>query len=180
MFGRQHDITARDQRAQIDVPLPDDAIAAITGTDDTAQPTNDDFMSSPLMQDDDSLDSHLNSLGPVEELTPAPTPSAPEIAVPQTRDIPVQQPPRRLSTNDLLDIKRAALGELSPIIDVLDVKPEEKFRTIIELIQSTDNQALLPAALSIAQTIPDKQVRAQALLAIINEANYFTKHNAGL
>jgi len=179
MFGRQHDITARDQRTQIDVPLPDDAIAAITNTDDT--PAADDFMNSPLMQDDASLDDHLDSLVPEQQPAPVQQPptSAPEIAAPEQRDIPVQQPPRRLSTGDLLDVKRAALSELSPIIDVLDVKPEEKFRTLIELIQSTDNQALLPAALSIAKTIPDKQVRAQALLAIINETNYFSKQNAG-
>lgn len=178
MFGRQHDITTRDQQQSIDVPLPDDAIAAITGSGQAAVAA--DFNDSALMQDDGlSLDDHLSGLSsaPDEntaEYSSAPTVSAQKIAVkPAT-------PPRRLSSGDLLDIKRAALGELSPIIDVLDGKPEEKFRTIIELIQSTDNQALLPAALAIAKEIPDRQIRAHALLAIINETNYFTKYNAGL
>lgn len=171
MFGRQHDITTRDQQQHIDVPLPDDAIAAITSQDDNSG----GFASSPLMQDDGpSLDDHLDALtgSGSNHSVPAPTPELPVAPIPQPA-------PRRLSNSDLLDIKRAALSELSPIVDVLDGKPEDKFRTMIELIQSTDNQTLLPAALTIAKEIPDRQVRAHALLAIINEANYFSKHNAG-
>jgi hypothetical protein len=177
MFGRQQDITTRDQRAPIDVPLPDDAIAAITASDDASAPVaNQSFMDTPLMQDDVSLDGHLDAI----EAKPAPQPqAAPLLPQAAPRTVSVQQPPKRLTTNDLLDLKHAALTELSPIIDVLDAKPEDKFRTLIELIQSTDNQSLLPSALAIAKTIEDKQVRAQALLTIVNEANYFTKHNAG-
>lgn len=180
MFGRQQDITARDQRAQIDVPLPDDAIAAITGTDDVQQ-NDQNFMNTPLMQDDVSLDDHLDALSAAPAPQAMAKPSAPEMTAPapQPRAVPVQQAPRRMTTNDLLDLKHAALTELSPIIDVLDADPEDKFRTLVELIQSTDNQALLPTAFELAKNISDKQVRAQALLTIINEANYFTKHNSG-
>lgn len=178
MFGRQQDITTRDQRAPIDVPLPDDAIAAITGSEDASAPATDqNFMDTPFMQDDASLDDHLEAIE--AKPAPAPQPQAAPLLPQAVRNVPVQQPPKRLTTNDLLDLKHAALTELSPIIDVLDAKPEDKFRTLIELIQSTDNQALLPSALAIAKTIEDKQVRAQALLTIVNEANYFTKHNAG-
>lgn len=176
MFGRQQDITTRDQRAPIDVPLPDDAIAAITSGDDSQAGASQNFMDAPLMQDDDtSLDDHLDAI----DAKPQPQPQAAPLLPQAARSVPVQQPPKRLTTNDLLDLKHAALTELSPIIDVLDAKPEDKFRTLIELIQSTDNQSLLPSALAIAKTIEDKQVRAQALLTIVNETNYFTKHNAG-
>lgn len=179
MFGRQQDITTRDQRAPIDVPLPDDAIAAITSSDDVqAAVTSQNFMDTPLMQDDTSLDDHLDAIES-KSAPAAPQPQATPLLPQAARTVPVQQPPKRLTTNDLLDLKHAALTELSPIIDVLDAKPEDKFRTLIELIQSTDNQSLLPSALAIAKTIEDKQVRAQALLTIVNEANYFTKHNAG-
>jgi len=180
MFGRQQDITTRDQRASIDVPLPDDAIAAITASDDTSAPVtsqSQNFMDTPFMQDDSSLDDHLDAIE--QNPVPAPKPQAAPLLPQAARNVPVQQPPKRLTTNDLLDLKHAALTELSPIIDILDAKPEDKFRTLIELIQSTDNQSLLPSALAIAKTIEDKQVRAQALLTIVNEANYFTKHNAG-
>lgn len=175
MFGRQQDITTRDQRALIDVPLPDDAIAAITSSDDSQADASQNFMDTPFMQDDASLDEHLDAI----EAAPIPQPQAAPLLPQAARNVPVQQPPKRLTTNDLLDLKHAALTELSPIIDMLNAKPEDKFRTLIELIQSTDNQSLLPSALVIAKTIEDKQVRAQALLTIVNEANYFTKHNAG-
>jgi len=43
------------------------------------------------------------------------------------------------------------------------------------MIQSTDNQALLKDAYAAAQAISDDKARAQALLDIINEINYFTQ-----
>ena len=41
-------------------------------------------------------------------------------------------------------------------------------------IQASDNQGLVQAAYQAAQAIPDEKVRAQALLDIVNEINYFT------
>ena len=43
------------------------------------------------------------------------------------------------------------------------------------MIQSTDNQALIKEAFAAAQAIPDDKARAQALLDVINEINYFTQ-----
>ena len=43
------------------------------------------------------------------------------------------------------------------------------------MIQSTDNDALLKDAFVSAQAIPDDKARAQALLDVINEINYFTQ-----
>ncbi len=78
------------------------------------------------------------------------------------------------SKDDLLELKKQALGELSPLVDHLDQTPEEKFRTTMMLIQSTDNADLLKEAHTAAQAISDEKVRAQALLDIVNEINYFT------
>lgn len=78
-------------------------------------------------------------------------------------------------SNDLLDIKRQALQELSPLVDHLDQSPEEKFKTTMMMIQATDDKTLLPAAFSAAKEIADDKARAQALLDVINEINYFTQ-----
>jgi len=80
------------------------------------------------------------------------------------------------SGNDgLLELKQQALQQLTPIVGHLDQTPEEKFRTTMMLIQASDNQALLKEAYESAQTIEDEKVRAQALLDVVNEINYFTQ-----
>lgn len=79
-------------------------------------------------------------------------------------------------SDDLLQLKQQALAELSPLVDHLDQTPEEKFRTTMMMIQATDNQTLIPVAYQAAQAISDEKVRAQALLDLINEINYFTQH----
>ena len=58
-----------------------------------------------------------------------------------------------ISPNDqLLEIKQKVLSELTPLITDLDQSPEERFKTIL--------------------------IRAQALLEIVNEINYFTQKAA--
>ena len=79
------------------------------------------------------------------------------------------------ANGDLLSIKQNALEQLGPLVDHLDQSPEEKFRTTMMLIQSTDNPSRLQAAYDAAQAITDEKVRAQALLDVINEINYFSQ-----
>ncbi|MGB4796354.1 MAG: hypothetical protein WBP23_03920, partial [Candidatus Saccharimonadales bacterium] len=76
---------------------------------------------------------------------------------------------------DLLALKQQALGQLTPLVDHLEQSPEEKFRTTMMMIQSTDNHSLLNDAYQAAQAISDDKTRAQALLDVINEINYFTQ-----
>ena len=75
---------------------------------------------------------------------------------------------------ELLELKRSALQELSPLVDKLDQTDEEKFKTTMMMIQATDDKSLLPKALESAKAIGDEKVRAQALLDVVNEINYFT------
>jgi hypothetical protein len=77
--------------------------------------------------------------------------------------------------NDLLELKQKALQDLTPLVSKLDQTPDEKFRTTMMMIQASDNKALLPDAYTAAQAIPDEKMRAQALLDVINEINYFTQ-----
>jgi hypothetical protein len=46
------------------------------------------------------------------------------------------------------------------------------------MIQASDNQDLIKEAYSAAQAITDEKTRAQALLDIVNEINYFTSHQS--
>jgi len=75
----------------------------------------------------------------------------------------------------LQDIKRTALQNLLPIVGRLDQAPEERFQTLLMVIQASDNRQLLNEAYETAAKIPDEGERAKALLAIINEINYFTQ-----
>lgn len=95
---------------------------------------------------------------------------------------PAPSPTPSLATHtdpdDLITIKQEALQHLSPLVNHLDQTPEEKFRTLMMMIQAADDQSKLKEAYEIAKEIPDEKVRAQALLDVVNEINYFTQqHN---
>lgn len=92
---------------------------------------------------------------------PAAAPAAPVAATP--------------GDEELLGIKEQALKQLSPLIGQLDQSPEEKFHTTMRIIQASDNHSLIKEAYQAAQQIDDEKIRAQALLDIVNEINYFTK-----
>lgn len=73
---------------------------------------------------------------------------------------------------ELASVKQAALVELRPLIDKLDVEPEEKFNTYLLLIRSTDDKDLIAPAHEAAKGIVDEAKKAQALLDIIKEIDF--------
>lgn len=79
------------------------------------------------------------------------------------------------TNGDLSDIKQQALSQLSPMLGHLDQPPEEKFKTLLMMIQASDDQSLVKEAYETAQKITDEKAKAQALLDIVNEINYFTQ-----
>ncbi len=120
----------------------------------------------------------VTPVSPGEEIAATSTPDAPK-----TDDAPLSSTSSFSSPtdttdgndDDLLNIKREALQELSPLIDHLDQNSEEKFRTTMMMIQASDNKSLVPQAFEAARAINDDKKRAQALLDIVNEINYFTQ-----
>jgi hypothetical protein len=104
----------------------------------------------------------------------APAVAAPVVAAATTSAPAVEPHPE---TDALLDLKQQALQQLTPLVDHLEQNPEEKFRTTMMMIQAADNASLIKAAYDAALQIPDEKVRAQALLDIVNEINYFTHNN---
>ncbi|HWT55699.1 MAG TPA: hypothetical protein VN031_01555 [Candidatus Microsaccharimonas sp.] len=103
--------------------------------------------------------------------TGAPSLDAPQTS-PQTDDS--NQPTVGAST-PLNDLKQQALQQLSPLVGHLEQTPEEKFRTTMMMIQASDNKDLLQTAYDAANQITDEKARAQALLDVINEINYFSQ-----
>jgi hypothetical protein len=80
------------------------------------------------------------------------------------------------SEDELLKMKQKALQSLAPLVDHLDQPPEEKFKTTMMLLQASDNAELVKDAFDAANLIKEDKVRAQALLDVVNEINYFTQH----
>lgn len=164
--------------------MPDDN----TGTQNQSQNTNS-------VQPQPSLDGAINALAatapgapPAPGTTTTPTdtdagnfmtddaaqPQAAATPAPNVR--PATATPASGEDSDLLDIKQQALQQLTPLVGHLDQSPEEEFRTTMMMIQAADNQTLVKKAYEAAQKITDEKTRAQALLDIVNEINYFTQH----
>lgn len=105
-----------------------------------------------------------------EEATPASLAPVPEPTIPT----PPATIPLPAENSDLESIKKDALSELQPLVDKLNVAPEEKFDTYLLLLRSTDDQALIAPAHEAARNITDEARRAQALLDIIKEIDYLS------
>lgn len=107
-----------------------------------------------------------------EPATDITKPAAPE---PVTPTPAVSAPAPTAAADPALDtIKQTALNELRPLVDKLDVSPEEKFDTYLLLLRSTDDKTLIAPAHDAAVAIVDEARRAQALLDIIKEIDYFS------
>jgi hypothetical protein len=100
--------------------------------------------------------------------------AAPEPAADPT-PAPTAAPSDSGTTGSLADIKRQALQQLAPLVSQLDLDPEEKFKTTLMMLQSTDDTKLITEVYEAAMAIPDDKARAQALLDVVNEINYLTR-----
>jgi len=124
--------------------------------------------------DDDSGDDDKDIEKIVEDIN-ASTDETEETAVPEHHDSSVDEPTLSETPPELLEVKKSALQELSPLLDELDQTADEKLDILMMTIQATDDHSLLPQALETAKKIEDKKARAEAMLDIIQEINYFTK-----
>ncbi len=79
----------------------------------------------------------------------------------------------------LESIKKDALAELRPLVDKLDLPADEKFDTLLLIIRSTDDKTLVQSAYDAAKSITDDSKRAEALLDVVKEIDYFSNPAAG-
>lgn len=160
--------------AEPQTTAPEPAINTTPLTTDTVTPTepvSTDGFNLSTLETPTTTPAPVTSAPTVDPITPqtiSPTPTSPSLD-----DITASVTPEG---DDLLSIKKEALQNLSPLLSQLDQTPEEKFRTTMMLIQASDNQSLIQSAYGAAKEIDDEKVRAQALLDIVNEINYFTQH----
>jgi hypothetical protein len=128
-------------------------IPASSEPQNTESAAPDSFYSPPVAQDQSEQQSHTHD------------------------DSTTQLPASNASDVELGDIKQQALTALTPLVGHLDQEPLEKFKTTMMMIQAADDKSLIPEAYKAAQAITDEKAKAQALLDIVNEINYFTQSN---
>lgn len=160
--------------------------------DSTTQPISDDAELAKVLagvdeQADAAADAGAGSVVPpadpvaadpvVEEPAMPPVVTPPVVAEPVVTPEPVTPPAMpSLGSDDLTSVKQEALNELRPLVDKLDVSPEEKFDTYLLLLRSTDDRALIAPAHEAAKGIADEARRAQALLDIIKEIDFLSQN----
>ena len=188
MFGHDDSNSQQDNQGGMPLPQPDGtlshtaapvapaphaapALPALDSDDDQAS-ASAPTVTSDASDSDDSAGDFIMTDAPQA----ADADTAPAADVPSSTPAPASS--SSVSTDDLLDIKQGALQQLTPLLGHLDQTPEEKFRTTMMMIQAADNQELLKNAYEAAQQIDDEKTRAQALLDVVNEINYFTQQGA--
>jgi len=143
----------------------------------TAQPISDDQeLAKVLAGVTNDSDNNFNfEETPVVTPLPNPVPiGEPEDKEPTMPLLGQKTPMTDATQNDLEVIKKNALTELRPLVDKLDLTPEEKFDIYLLLLRSTDDTTLIAPAHATALKIDDESKRAQALLDIIKEIDFLS------
>lgn len=134
----------------------------------------------PVQDNDENADSIEEALKKSEIGTSPSKEENPDTEIKPVEDSVVENKSsyNKASSDPTLDpIKKKALAELEPIIDELDLSAEEKFQTILMIIQTSDKKDLIEKAYDAADKIEDKKLRAQALLSVVKEIDYFENKN---
>ncbi len=71
-------------------------------------------------------------------------------------------------SSDISKVKEAALKELFPIMDRVEVDPEKRFMLYQEMLNTMHDRAVIAPAYEAARQIRDDKVRADSLLYLIN------------
>lgn len=132
------------------------------------QPTSNQ----PVSDDNDLAKVLSGAEGDAPAAPAADTPAPETESTPEEPATPEETP--NPSHEELEAIKKEAIEELKPLVDKLDLPPEEKFDILLLIIRSTDDEELVAKAHTAATEIADETRKAQALLDIIKEVDYFS------
>ena len=130
-------------------PFPEPKVATVTDNPDQIAPL--DSMDIPELN---------NFQMPEAPAAPAPAP-APAPIVEQPAPEPV---PQSLSTGE---VKKAALRDLVPLLDRINMNSSEKFNIYRDIFDDLKDYTVLDPAYHAAREIPDETERANALLYLI-------------
>ncbi|MDO4271368.1 MAG: hypothetical protein Q4C83_00050 [Candidatus Saccharibacteria bacterium] len=153
--------------------------------ENTRSQINDDELNQMIASlQQQRADANADSQAAVAPQPPMPQMAEPVIAAAAPTDMGMPSPmdspiiskptltPEPIITSEsgnLEDIKRQALSELRPLVNKLDLEPQEKFNTIMLVVDNTRDSSLLAEAHKAAITIADDTARAQALLTVIKK-----------
>jgi hypothetical protein len=112
---------------------------------------------------------------PTNSAPTQPEPTSDQSSTTPINDAPAVSPssPAPALPTDLANIQKEAIEQLMPLVNKLDQTPEDRFKTLMMVIQASDDQGLIKEAYAAANAITDEKVRAEALLSVVNEINYF-------
>ncbi len=98
-----------------------------------------------------------------------PQPAAPQMAMPSMPSMGSGAFGRPMGYgSDISKVKEAALKELFPIMDRVEVDPEKRFLLFQEMLTTMRDKAVIAPAYEAARQIRDDKIRADALLYLIN------------
>lgn len=166
------DAAVSDSPASTAAPADDSSDAAADTTSSSASPSgpiDPPVAPPPPLPGADNTDHPADVAEDAESDTDEPTPPSTLAVDTDSSAVPA------VDTDKLAGMKQQALDHLEPLVASLDQNPQEEFKTTMMMIQANDNHTLLDKALSAAKSIEDDKERAQALLDIINEINYFSQ-----
>jgi hypothetical protein len=152
-----------DNQPQTTKPISDDQELAEALAGVTKESENLDSEKAPIITQNENSHNELISDTP---LTPAVELDPTEPAVVNDAAI--------TNSADLDSIKKDALTELRPLVEKLDLAPEDKFDIYLLMLRSTDDKTLIAPAHLAAQNIADETKRAQALLDVIKEIDFLS------
>ena len=166
--------TSGNEATSTDTPTTPSLPQDDTPTAVPATPPVADDVTTPAAEVDESAPS-VSTLPPDAATYPSSTSAPADEPTPVMPSSTVSSTPTS-GSGELDSIKKEALGELRPLVDKLNVAPEEKFDTYLLLLRSTDDKALIAPAHEAARNIPDETRRAQALLDIIKEIDFLSQN----
>ena len=168
MFGHHDDDQPADEQPQA-TAVADDQPAPSGDTPTTPAPSDSwQHPGSPLNTDKSSINDIISPAGGF--------PKRPTYQFPQgTPPVGDDQADAPTTNPELIDVRDHALEELEPLLDKLDLPPEDKFRAIMMILQAKDDEKLVKKAYEAAHAIEDEETKARALYDIVNEVNYFTQ-----
>lgn len=142
-------------------------------------PTDEDEMRMPSLDpsagdpDNEPLMPPTMGMTPPAPAEPKEDKPAPSIVHPHAKNHKNDEDKPAVS-GDLDGLKASALEELRPLVGKLKLPAKERFDTLLLIIRSTDDQSLLGQAHEAAKEIEDDTQRAEALLDVIKEIDYFS------
>lgn len=95
----------------------------------------------------------------------------------ETQDVPVTvgatsaaEAPASETDGDLGSVKQAMLRDLFPLMDKVNMGPEQKYDIYKEMIETTGDKSMIPAAYEAVKSIADETAKAEALLYLVDKA----------